>query len=398
MTHSKNDLSRIISLDIVRGFAVLGILLMNIQSFSMPGAAYLNPNAYGELNTVNYSLWVFSHIFADQKFISLFSMLFGIGILIFCQNTELKNQSAASLHYRRTAWLLLFGLIHGYLFWYGDILFSYALCGFFVFLFRNKSVKTLLLIGTLLITIGSVISILTGLAISEIPTDALSGINESWDPPQSHIDKEIAAYTGGWLSSLHYRLTDTFFMQTYVFLSTFVWRAGGMMLLGMAIFKLGVFSLSYTNKKLILAALVSFTIGFSLILIGLFAHHQNAFSVQYSMFIGNQFNYWGSIFVAFSYLNTILLIIKNNWLTSITAIFAKLGKTAFSNYILQTLLCTGFFYGLGFFGTFSRIEQILTVCLVWTTQILVTHLWLKKFQYGPLEWSWRKLTYMGLAK
>jgi uncharacterized protein len=398
MTHQTNGPDRIISLDIIRGFAVLGILLMNIQSFSMPGAAYLNPNAFGELDPINYSVWVSSHVFADQKFMSLFSMLFGIGIIIFCERVEKRNQSAAKLHYQRTTWLLLFGLIHGYFFWYGDILFSYAFCGFFVFLLRTKSINLLLLLSTLFITIGSLISIMTGLALSEMPADALSGVSESWIPPQSHIDKEINAYTGGWLSSFQYRITETFFMQTYVFLTTFIWRAGGMMLLGMALYRLGVFSHYYPSKNYLIATLVFLSIGFSLILFGLSTHHQHGFSVQYSMFIGSQFNYWGSIFVALGYLSTLLLVIKNGWLSGVTATFEKLGKTAFSNYILQTLLCTGFFYGLGFFGTFSRTEQLLAVFLVWLLQIIVTHIWLQSFQLGPLEWGWRKLTYLKLGK
>ena len=134
---------RIAMLDVLRGFALLGILLMNIQSFSMPGAAYLNPYAYGDMEGANYWVWTLSHVLADQKFMGLFSMLFGVGVLVFCQRAEDKGHAAASLHYRRMGWLFLFGLAHGYLFWYGDILFSYALCGCLVFLMRRKSVKTL---------------------------------------------------------------------------------------------------------------------------------------------------------------------------------------------------------------------------------------------------------------
>jgi uncharacterized protein len=120
---------RLESLDVLRGFAVLGILIMNIQSFSMVDAAYTNPSAFGDLTGVNRWVWLLSHVFADQKFMSLFSLLFGAGIALMAHRLQAQGQSAAWLHYRRMFWLLLFGLGHAYLFWHGDILFTYALAG-----------------------------------------------------------------------------------------------------------------------------------------------------------------------------------------------------------------------------------------------------------------------------
>ena len=143
MTTQNNLLSpvsssdRIVSLDVLRGFAVLGILIMNIQSYSMIGAAYLNPNAFGDLTGLNKWVWILSHIFADSKFITIFSILFGAGIVLFTNKAAEKGRSAAGLHYRRTFWLFVIGLMHAYLLWYGDILVIYALCALFVFLFRR---------------------------------------------------------------------------------------------------------------------------------------------------------------------------------------------------------------------------------------------------------------------
>ncbi|MFT4927286.1 MAG: hypothetical protein ACI8WB_003392, partial [Phenylobacterium sp.] len=150
--------TRIDHLDILRGFALLGILLMNIQSFAMPGAAYLNPTAWGNLEGINLAVWSFSHLFADSKFMGLFSILFGAGVCLFAQRAEAKFGHSASLHYQRNGWLLLFGLIHAHFIWYGDILYSYALCAMWVYLLRNKSVKTLLITAMACLSVASLYS------------------------------------------------------------------------------------------------------------------------------------------------------------------------------------------------------------------------------------------------
>ncbi len=128
---------RIQSLDVMRGVAVLGILVMNIQSFAMIGAAYMNPTAYGDLEGVNGWVWYLGHLFADMKFMTIFSMLFGAGVIVMTSRREAAGQSSAGVHYRRMVWLLVFGLAHAYLLWYGDILYTYALCGFVLYLFRK---------------------------------------------------------------------------------------------------------------------------------------------------------------------------------------------------------------------------------------------------------------------
>ncbi len=114
---------RIESIDVLRGFALLGILLLNIQAFAMPGAAYVNPTAYGDLTGPNYWAWWFTHVFGEQKFMTIFSMLFGAGILVMTSRAEARTGRSAVLHYRRMGWLILFGVLHAHLLWYGDILY-----------------------------------------------------------------------------------------------------------------------------------------------------------------------------------------------------------------------------------------------------------------------------------
>jgi len=138
---------RIRSLDVLRGFALLGILIINIQSFSMPGAAYLNPSSFGDFEGINKWIWAVTFAIGETKFMAIFSMLFGAGIVLVTQKAEAKTGKSAGLHYRRNFWLLVFGLVHAHLIWYGDILVAYALCAFIVYLFRNKSPKTLLILG-----------------------------------------------------------------------------------------------------------------------------------------------------------------------------------------------------------------------------------------------------------
>ena len=140
---------RIQSLDVLRVFAVLGILVMNVQSMSMPEAAYFNPTAYGDLGGINRIVWQLGQLLADQKFMTLFSILFGAGVVLFASRCEDKGVRPAGLHYRRSIWLLLFGLLHAYLLWFGDILYAYGMCALVVYLFRRRSPWTLLVLGVL---------------------------------------------------------------------------------------------------------------------------------------------------------------------------------------------------------------------------------------------------------
>ncbi|MBT6005462.1 MAG: hypothetical protein HOG79_07060, partial [Prolixibacteraceae bacterium] len=156
---------RIVSIDVLRGAAVLGILIMNIQSFSMIGAAYINPTAYENFEGVNKLVWILSHVFADMKFMTIFSILFGAGVILFTERLKAKGINSIAVHYRRTLWLLLFGLAHAYLFWYGDILVAYAISAFWVVLLRNVKPRSLLIIGLLVFSIASFLYLLTGIGL-----------------------------------------------------------------------------------------------------------------------------------------------------------------------------------------------------------------------------------------
>jgi uncharacterized protein len=390
---------RIGSLDILRGFAVLGILVMNIQAFAMIEAAYFNPTAYGDLNGANWTVWLYSHIFADMKFISLFSLLFGAGVLLFTDRVETKGAGAARLHYRRTLWLLLFGILHGYLLWFGDILFIYGICALLVFPFRRFSPVKLLIIGLLVVSVSSGLYLLIGQSMHYMPPEAVESMSrEIWTPDAAAVAAEIEAYRGSYAQQLTHRAPSFLMMQTSALLLLLLWRAGGLMLIGMALLKWGVLSAKRSNRFYLLMFLLGFGIGIPLILYGVSRHIEHGWTFPYSFFIGTQYNYWGSLFIVAAYIGIIMLAVRLIGSSRILTPLAVTGRMAFSNYILQTLICTTIFYGHGFglFGSVERTGQIMIVLLIWIFQILVSLLWLKYFRFGPLEWLWRSLTYLKL--
>ncbi|MDH5345027.1 MAG: DUF418 domain-containing protein, partial [Gammaproteobacteria bacterium] len=145
---------RISSIDTLRGVAVLGILVMNIYAFAMPFVAYQNPLAMGGTEWYNVGTWIFTHVFFDQKFLTIFAMLFGAGLVMMATRAEDRGANYGGAWYRRNFWLLLFGAAHGYLIWFGDILFHYALMGMLIFPFRNRSPRALMIFAAVLLSIG----------------------------------------------------------------------------------------------------------------------------------------------------------------------------------------------------------------------------------------------------
>ena len=392
---SKTSLSpqtdRILSLDILRGIAVLGILIMNIQSFSMISAAYINPAAYGNLEGANKWVWIISHVMADQKFMSIFSMLFGAGILLFCHSVEKKGFRPARFYYRRLFWLFTIGLIHGYLFWHGDILVAYAVCGALVFLFRKLSPWVLIALAAIILMVPSFNYWLFSSSMEMWPPDAVEGLNSSWKPSPAEIQSEETALRGSLSDQFAWRVPETFKMETFIFFIWMGWRALAMMMVGMALYKLGIFSVNFSRKSLLWIMAVAFPVGYTLITYGVNRNFEADWAVTYSMFRGWQYNYIGSIFVAMGYLALIMLMARL-WRMRL---MANVGKLAFTNYLLMTVICTLLFYGHGFgqFGMIDRVGQATIVVVIWVIILLFSWLWLRYFYYGPVEWLWRYLTY-----
>jgi len=389
--------ARISSLDVLRGFAVLGILVMNIQAFSMIGSAYINPTSYGDLTGANYWVWVLSHVLADQKFISLFSMLFGAGIVLMARKTQQGGARPASLHYRRMGWLILFGLLHSYLLWSGDILYTYGMCGLLVYLFRKRSPSTLLVSGFVFLAIGSAISLGIGQWIRSAPEEALIELREGWQPDSATIALELAAFRGGWLTQMPSRSAEAFLFQAFLFPTAFLWKASALMLVGMGLFKLGVLSGGRSTRFYLGLVVIALVLGVPTIAYGVHKNFEAGWDMRSSFFfgIGSQYNYWASVLVALGWVGVVILACRSASLQRAARALGAVGRMAFTNYILQTVICTTIFYGhgLGLFGYVDRVGQILIVFSVWAVQLVLSPIWLRRFRFGPLEWLWRSLTY-----
>ena len=386
---------RIASLDVLRGFAVLGILVMNIQAFAMPSAAYFNPTVYGDLSGINFFVWLVSYLFVDQKFLSMFSLLFGAGICLFADRVEARSGRSAGLHYRRMFCLLLFGLVHAYFLWSGDVLVTYALCGSVLFLLRNRSPRTLVVIGLAVFSVASILYTATGMTTEFISDKDAAKIIAFWAPDAAKIDAELLAYRGGWFTQQAQRSTDTLAMHTMALPIRLLWQSAGLMLLGMALYRWQILSAARSDVFYRRLALIGFGVSVPVVAAGAWWNFAVGWSWERSMFLGSQFSYWGSLAMAFGYVGLAMLAVRRRWFSALQMRLAATGRMAFTNYIAQTLICTTIFYGHGFglFGRVDRWQQAIVVFAVWGIQLWWSPLVLRRFRYGPLEWSWRELTY-----
>ena len=393
-TAARDD-GRIESIDVLRGFALLGILIVNIQAFAMPEAAYFNPTAYGDLHGANFAVWLATHLLAQEKFMTIFSMLFGAGIVLMASGREAAGRRPAAAHYRRTAALLVFGLVHAYCLWYGDILVSYALCATAAYLFRRLRPAWLLTIGLTLLALGSGLSLASGMSIGYWPAEAVESLAADFSPPPQVTLRELEIYRGGWLAQMEHRAPASFYFETYVFVFWTVWRVLGLILVGMGLFKVGVFSAQRSGRFYTALVAAGALVGLPVVARGVARNFAEDWDAAYVMFFGSQYNYWGSILVSLGWVGAVMLVCQSGAASArVTRPLAAVGRLALSNYLLQTLLCTFIFYGhgLGLFGRVQRVGQLLIVLAVWALQLALSPLWLRRFRMGPAEWLWRLLT------
>ncbi len=385
---------RIQSLDLLRGFAVLGILLMNVQSFSMIGAAYFNPNASGYFDGTDRIIWIVVHVLADSKFMTLFSILFGAGIVLMTERAADAGARPLWLHYKRTFWLLVIGVAHAYLLWFGDVLVWYGLCALGVVWFRKVRPSRLLALGLIAVTLGGALTALTGASLANMPPETVADFTSDWTPTTAEVQQEITIYRGGWAGQLEHRVPLAVTMHTVVFLFFAAWRAGGLMLVGMALFKWGVLS-AERSERFYRGLLALGAAGLVVVSYGVYANFAAGWSLEYSRFFGLQYNYFGSLAVAAGYIGAVMLWSRTDVLAWLKAALAAAGRMAFTNYIMQTVLGTLIYYGhgLGRFMEAGRIEQMAVVLAVWAFQLAASKWWLERFRFGPLEWLWRSLTY-----
>ncbi|MGD8451071.1 MAG: DUF418 domain-containing protein [Phycisphaerae bacterium] len=387
---------RIEAIDVLRGVAVLGILVMNVQSFAMIGAAYMNPMALGELRGADYIIWLLGHVFADRKFMTIFSVLFGAGIVLMTERRAAAGCRTAAVHYRRMFWLMVIGLMHAYLLWFGDVLFLYGACGLFAYLCRRWRLRTLLVFAVLGITIPSAIRVLWQSSLPYWPAESLAYLNDhTWQPSADVVAGELAEYRGGYLAQMPYRFAAARSMQLTMLPLLFLWRALGLMLAGMALYKLGTFSARASARTYWFFVAVALLIGLPLTVYGVYWNTAVGWDVRYCFFLGAQFNYWASLPVSLGWVGAVMLVCRAGVLAGARRVLAAVGRMALTNYLLQTVICTTLFYGhgLGLYGYVGRTGQLAVVLAVSAVQLVLSPLWLWYFRFGPLEWLWRSLTY-----
>ncbi len=412
---------RIESIDTLRGVALLGILVMNITGFAFPFAAYFNPTVYGGSTGLNFGAWVFAHLFFELKMMGIFSMLFGAGVILMTQRAEAAGRPFGRIHYRRMFWLLVIGLIHAYLLWHGDILVTYALCGFLLFLFRRRSPRTLIISGLAFLVFGALIASGGGFAelqlrnvVQEIEAkvaageemtprrqalvDQWNGLRHSFAPTPEEIDETIATMRGDWGTVVKANVKEAVMMHTQAVPFSLFWRAMGMMLLGMALMKLDVFAAQRSRRFYRNWMIAGFGLGLPLVAFGAWRWSVHDFDFVYGFLIDGQYNYFGHVLVVMGYISLVMLVCQAGALPGLRARLAAVGRTAFSNYLLQTVIGVSLFYGygLGLFGQIGRFNLWWFILGIWLFQLIVSPWWLERFRFGPVEWLWRTLTYWKL--
>lgn len=378
---------RFVSLDILRGIAVMGILMVNVAAFLMYFGAMEYPPSHMDVSGANGTVWRITYAFFEMKFITIFSALFGAGIMLIVGEAE---AASTKLHYSRMIWLLVFGLIHGFVFWFGDVLTAYALVGMIAVLFRRMSVSKLLLwgIGAILLTnLLMVVSEWAGSmsALTYEPTQF--GVV----PDQETLDMWVNAYQSGfWPSRIFNAIGNLVAQMTSIIF--FGPRVLGVMLVGMALFKSGFLLARWSLSHYSLVATLCLGICLPLLWWAGGWMLEAGFDPEV-LWIAGAINTFASLFVALGYASLVMIIAKLPILKLIAYPFAAAGRMAFTNYLTQTFSMVFIATGLGLFGALERVEQAQYVMLIWLAQLIISPLWLLVFRFGPFEWLWRCLSY-----
>jgi uncharacterized protein len=386
---------RIISIDLLRGIAVLGILLMNIQSFAMISAAYVNPTSAGDFSGIEKITWILNNLLAREKFINIFSLLFGAGVLLLYQRKKIQGANPFKVQIIRNFWLLGLGLVHAYLIWYGDILVFYSVCGVFVYFFRKLNVRSLFIMGSIFFLVPVLISIIEYQNSLKWTSEEYANALQYWLPDNAFIEKEFAAVKGGYFDLIKYRFYQLRYIHTILFGKLFFWRISALMLMGMGLYKADVFSAKRSKPFYLKLVFIGIPLGLLLTSVGIWQNFHHDWEMRYSMFLGYSYNYFGSIASSMGYIGLVMLIAQSKRFRIFKKVMTSAGRMALTNYILMSIIGGTVFYGIGMglYGEISRFIQELITVAIWIIILLLSNEWLKRFYYGPLEWLWRFLTY-----
>ena len=414
---------RIFTLDMIRGIAILGILLMNMPMFSTPFSIAIDPFLLSEQGTLNYRIWYAVNWVFDGTQRALFSILFGAGIVLFVSRQEKKfnGLTPADYFFRRQLWLILFSLIDVYiLLWNGDILLDYACFGMMLFVFRNLSPRALIVAATVsmllmtarenrdlyerksMIRDGETIAALdtTVNKLSSMQMEALNKMKEFKESSQpdaklKEAKESVEKFTTSYASVYDARTSDYIHNLTmYMYFSP--WDVLTCMLLGMALFKLGILTGNAPIRVYAWMCVGGLGVGLFLSWLRiefLITNRLNWFDVSKNLPFS--FYEFTRLPRALGILGLIMLMYKSNWFRWIFSSMRPVGQMAFTNYLMQSLICGILFnaYGFKLYGQLERYETYLVVLYIWVFQIIFSNIWMRYFLFGPFEWAWRSLTY-----
>jgi uncharacterized protein len=386
---------RYLSLDILRGLGVMGILAVNAVGFAEPMSVYLSPELSPHpLVGAEAIAWWVVHTFFHFKFVTLFSMLFGVSILLV--GGERADKPRGALLRRRLGWLLVIGLIHGLVIWFGDILLLYACTGFLAMLARSWTPKRLFTVSITVILLGSILAVAPPIFLETAPPDIQKQVIANMAQPGSDVPvaTSVAVMKSGLLPAMTENAKQWLVLQP-ASLIVFIWRTGALMLLGMALFKTGF--LTGKAKTWVYATLMAVAaVGLawtgwenSAKLATHFAKPQavGRYSLAYEFM---------TLPITLGYASLAILLIRSAMVRKLLTPLSRLGQMAFTNYLTQSIIMTTIFWsgrGLGYFGDFTRVQLWMCVIAIWVLQLIWSPLWLSRFRMGPLEWIWRRLSY-----
>ncbi|MBY0282668.1 MAG: DUF418 domain-containing protein [Sphingomonas sp.] len=395
---------RIVSLDFIRGIAVLGILFANIVAFGQPEIAYLWPPALGAGATrLDETFWLFQFVFIDEKFRVLFVLLFGAGLYLFTERAWARGDGRG-LQARRLLILLLFGLMHYFLIWIGDILSLYAVWGLVALSTMKWKAKTQLRVGIAIIVIKSLG--MTALATMSYTAANVSAAAETTSAAAraqiaqvetealAEARKETVVYQGSYAAILADRLSEA-----GKFLRAGLLTGGAetfcLVLIGMALYRLGLFSGAVEATRLRRWGWSLLIPGLLLAAVAGYWPWATGFGLTKTILVFSSLGKLPHLLTAFGLLFLLVVWAPNAAQTPLGQRFAAAGRMAFSNYLGTSLLMMPIFHGwgLGLYGELNRIELFGVVLCVWALMLGWSKPWLARFRYGPLEWLWRCLTY-----
>ncbi|HEN3692028.1 DUF418 domain-containing protein YeiB [Klebsiella pneumoniae] len=372
-------MERNVTLDFVRGVAILGILLLNISAFGLPKAAYLNPAWSGSASLSDAWTWALLDLLAQVKFLTLFALLFGAGLQLLLPRGKRWIQSRLTL-------LALLGFIHGLFFWDGDILLAYALVGLVSWRMVREAhhVKSLFNTGVVLYLTGIAVLVLLGMISG-------TAANRSWAPDAANLQYEQYWKLHGGMEAVSNR-ADMLSDNLLALGAQYGWQLAGMMLMGAALMRSGwlkgQFSLRHYRRTgaLLVAA------GMAVNLPAIFAQWYLAWDYRWCAFLLQAPRELSAPLQAIGYAALAWGYWPQLCRFRLVGAIACVGRMALTNYLLQTLICTTLFYHLGLFMRFDRLQLLAFVPPIWAVNLLVSSLWLRRFRQGPVEWLWRQLT------